>query len=91
MKEEELGDRENVVGMRQKSKSGKEAKKFEEVIEEGGQEEEEEYLTHWIMPDDVFRTFVDEDYKDEDIEDLREWADEGNWRVEISYEDLLAY
>ena len=34
-------------------------------------------ILHWILPDLHFRTHVREDYRDRDIETLREWADQG--------------
>ena len=75
MKKGELGDIKYVVGVRQKSKLRKETKKFEEVIEEGGQQEEE--LTHWIMPAHVFLSYVDENSRDNNIKWLRKRANEG--------------
>ena len=87
MKEQELGPIEDVVGVEQKSKLKREAKKFEEVIKEGGQQEEK--LTHWIMPDHVFLSYVRErERKDNSLEVLRKHAKIGESWFTLTEEDL---
>ncbi len=48
-------------------------------------------ILHWILPDLHFRTCVREDYRDEDIETLRRWADEGDSDAKVTKEDVEAY
>ena len=67
--EEELGSEEDLLGIEKESNLSRLIEKQKEFIEEGGQQQEE--LTHWIMPDDIFMTYVDEYWKNEDVATLR--------------------
>ena len=48
-------------------------------------------IIHWILPDHIFRTYVEEEYRNRDIKELREWADEGDSDVRLTKEDVEAY
>ena len=48
-------------------------------------------IIHWILPDDIFRTYVRERYRDRDIETLRRWADQGDSYVRLTKEDVEGY
>ena len=81
MEKEKLGDKEYVVGERQKSQLRKEIKK---IIEEGGtksiesgeEESSNEELTHWIVPDHLLLSYFPEEVREEvedfSMEELRE-------------------
>ncbi len=87
MEEQELS-KEDLLELKDNSKLSKEVNKLEDLIEEGGQQEEE--LTHWILPDDIFRTYVKESYKNRDIKWLRNYAD-NEYVVNLTKEDVEAY
>ena len=48
-------------------------------------------IIHWIVPDCIFRTYVREHYRNEGIEKLRRWADQGKSYVKLNKEDVEAY
>ena len=68
MEDQELESKEDLLELKDDSKLEKEVNKLEELHEEGGHQEEE--LTHWILPDDVFMAYVEE-YRNKDIKWLR--------------------
>ncbi len=68
MEQQELESKEDLLELKDDSKLSKEVNKLEDLIEEGGQKEED--LTHWILPDDVFMAYVEE-YRNKDIKWLR--------------------
>ena len=87
--EEQLGSKEDLLGIEKESNLSRLIENQEEFIEEGGQHQEE--LTHWIMPDHVFMTHVKESWKNDPIAELRDDADKGESWINITKEDLLAY
>ena len=73
--------------MKKESNQSRLIENQEEFIEEGGQQQEK--LTHWIMPDHVFMTHVDGWAKDEfPIAILRDDADKGESWINITKEVL---
>ena len=67
--EEELGSEEDLLGIEKESNLSRLIENQEEFIKEGGQQQQE--LTHWIMPDDIFITSVEEWARRYDIATLR--------------------
>ena len=63
---DKLEFKEDLLELKQDLKLNNDVMK--ELIEEGGQQGEE--LTHWILPDDIFMTYVLE-YRDRSIKWLR--------------------
>ncbi len=84
--EEELGSKEDLLGIEKESNLSRLIENQKEFIEEGGQQQEE--LTHWIMPDHVFITHVEEWAKNKQIAMLRDDADKGEWWINITKEVL---